>query len=114
MITTLHGTGIELTDAIRDYVEKKVVALEKFMPRATKVEVDIGMRTHHHQKVKIFYAEMNIHQPTGNLRVEKDAEDLYKAIDKVKDHLKVELAELKNKKIDLRRRAVVLDEEVEV
>lgn len=113
MITTVHGTGIELTDAIRDYVDKKVAALEKFMPQATKVEVDIGMRTHHHAKGKIFYAEMEVHQPTGNLLVEKDAEDLYKAIDKVKDHLKVELAELKNKKLDSKRRAVVLDEENE-
>lgn len=107
MITTLHGTGIELTDAIRVYVEKKVMALGKFMPRATKVEIDIGMRSHHHNKGKIYYAEMEVYQPTGNLRVEREAEDLYKAIDKVKDHIKVELAELKNKKIDVRRRATV-------
>lgn len=113
MVTTLHGTGIELTDAIRDYVEKKVAALEKFMPRATKVEVDIGMRTHHHNKGKIFYAEMSVHQPTGNLRVERDAEDLYKAIDKVKDHIKVELAELKDKKIEMRRRTLVPEEIME-
>lgn len=114
MITTLQGTGIELTEAIKSYVEEKVAALEKFMPHATKVEVDVGMRTHHHHKGKIFYAEINVHQPTGNLRVEKDAEDLYKAIDKVKDHLKVELAELKNKKSDLKRRTRVSDEVVEI
>ncbi len=113
MITTLHGTGIELTDAIRDYVDKKIEGLQKFMPQATKIEVNIGMRNHHHLKGKIFFAEMEVHQPAGNLLVEKEAEDLYKAIDKVKDHLKVELAELKNKKLDLKRRAVVADEEVE-
>ena len=84
MITTLHGTGIELTDAIRDYVDKKIEGLQKFMPQATKIEVNIGMRNHHHLKGKIFFAEMEVHQPAGNLLVEKEAEDLYKAIDKVK------------------------------
>ena len=98
MVTTIHATGIELTDTIREYVEKKITALEKFMDRATKVEVDLGMRSHHHQKGKIFFAEINIHQPSGMLRVEKDAVDLYKAIDKVKDHLKVELESLKEKR----------------
>ena len=98
MIITMHGTGMELTDALKEYVEKKISALEKFMDTVTKVEVDVGMRTHHHQKGKIFYAEVNMHHPGGLLRVEKDAVDLYKAIDKVKDHLKVELESLKEKR----------------
>lgn len=98
MIMTIHGTGIDLTNAIREYVENKIVTLEKFMEAVTKVEIDVGMRTHHHQKGKIFYAEVNMHHPGGVLRVEKDAEDLYKAIDKVKDHLKVELESLKEKR----------------
>ncbi len=98
MIMNIHGTGIELTDAIREYVESKVEALAKFMDGVTKVEVDVGMRTHHHHKGKVFYAEMNVHAPGGLVRVEKDAVDLYKAIDKVKDHLKVELESLKEKR----------------
>lgn len=98
MVVTIHGTGIELTDAIKGYALKKVASLEKFFGGVTKVEVDIGMRTHHHQKGKVYYAEVNMHVPGSLIRVEKDAEDLYKAIDKVKDHLKVELESVKEKK----------------
>ena len=98
MIVTIHGTGIDLTDAIKGYALKKVAALEKFFSGVTKIEVDIGMRTHHHQKGKVYFAEVNIHVPGRLIRVEKDAEDLYKAIDKVKDHLKVELESVKEKK----------------
>lgn len=91
MIVTIHGTGIELTDAIKGYALKKVAALEKFFSGVTKVEVDVGLRTNHHQKGKVYFAEVNMHVPGSLIRVEKEAEDLYKAIDKVKDHLKVEL-----------------------
>lgn len=98
MIVTIHGTEIELTPAIREYIEEKITMLEKFLFEVTKIEVDVGMRSHHHHKGKVFYAEMNLSYPGGLLRVEKDAEDLYKAIDKVKDHLKVELESLKAKR----------------
>lgn len=98
MIITIHATGLELTEAIRTYTEEKIEALQKFMRGVTKIEVDLGIRSHHHNKGKIFFAEMNLSHPGGLLRVEKDAEDLYKAIDKVKDHLKVELDSLKEKK----------------
>ena len=108
MIITVHGTGIELTDAIREYIEEKVGALKKFLDadRVTKVEVDVGMRSQHHQKGKIFYAEMNLSHQGGMIRVEKDAEDLYKAIDKVKDHLKVELESLKEKRLSRDKKTI--------
>jgi putative sigma-54 modulation protein len=98
MIITIQGTGIELTDAIKAYALKKVTALEKFFNNATKFEIDVGLKSHHHQKGKIFYAECNVHVPGALIRVVKDAEDLYRAIDKVKDHLKVELESTKEKR----------------
>lgn len=98
MILTIHGTGIELTDAIKAYALKKISSLEKFFQNVTKVEIDLGLRTHHHQKGKVYYAEVNMHIPGSLVRVEKDAEDLYKAIDKVKDHLKVGLESAKDKR----------------
>lgn len=98
MILTIHGTGIELTDAIKAYALKKISSLEKFFHNVTKVEIDLGMRTHHHQKGTVYYAEVNMHIPGRLVRVEKDADDLYKAINKVKDHLKVELESVKEKR----------------
>lgn len=100
MIITLHATGMELTEALKQYCNEKVSGLVKYFDNIQKAEVDIGMRTHHHQKGKIYYCDVNIHIPGKIVRVEKDAEDLYKAIDKVKDHLKVELQDAKERMRD--------------
>lgn len=97
MIINIHGTGIELTPAMKQYAEEKIGGLTKFFENIRQADIDIGIRTHHHNKGKIFYAEANLHVPGELVRVEKDSEDLYKAIDKVKDHLKVDLEKRKEK-----------------
>lgn len=97
MIITIKGTNIELTEALKSYVNDKIGGLTKFFDNIRQADVDIGLRTHHHQKGKIFYAEANLHVPGELLRIVKEAEDLYKAIDKVKDHLKVDLEKRKEK-----------------
>lgn len=86
-----------MTDAIHQYVEEKMSGLTKFFDNIVHVDADVGMRSSHHNKGKIFYAEVNLQVPGKVVRVTKDAEDLYKAIDKVKDHLKVELEKIKGK-----------------
>ncbi len=107
MTITIQGTGIDLTEALKQYATDKIESLSKFHDHIVKVEIDIGMRTHHHNKGKIFYAEVNLHVPKlHTIRVTKDAEDLYKAIDKVKDHLKIELEKLKGKQKHKDRNAI--------
>ena len=103
MIINIKATNMELTDAIRQYAEEKMEGLVKFFNNITQADIDIGLESHHHQKGKIFYAEVNVHTPQKLLRVRKNAVNLYKAIDKVKDHLKVELSE-KGKKMKVKNR----------
>lgn len=93
-----HGTGIELTEAIRGYAEEKIESLTKFFDNIQSADIDVGMDSHHHLKGKVYYAEVNLSVPGKVIRVVKQSEDLYKAIDKVKDHLKVELEKMKEKK----------------
>lgn len=100
MTINIKGTGIELTEAIKKYITEKMESLEKFFDNITGVDIDVGIRSTHHNKGKIYYAEFNLSVPKHMIRVEKDAEDLYKAIDKVKDHLKVELEKIKGKMRD--------------
>ena len=97
MITKVKGTGIELTDAIKQYVDEKFSDLTKFFDNIQSMDIDIGMRSQHHHKGKIFYAEINVLVPGREIRIVKDSEDLYKAIDKVRDHLKNELKEFKER-----------------
>ena len=62
-----------------------------------QADIEIGKRSEHHNKGKIFYTKVNLFVPSTTVRMEKDAEDLYKSIDKAKDHLKVELEKMKEK-----------------
>jgi len=106
MIINIKATNIDLTDAIRQYVEEKMGGLTKYFSNITQADIDIGMESHHHQKGKIFYAEVNAHTPKKIVRVRKNAVNLYKAIDSVKDHLKVELQDAKERMRDRDRDGV--------
>lgn len=98
MQINIKATNIEMTDAIREYAESKVKSLEKFFDQVADVNIDVGMESHHHNKGKVYYAEVNMIVPGKLIRVRKNAVNLYKAIDKVKDHLKVELQGMKEKR----------------
>jgi len=95
---------MEATDAIKQYVTEKVESLPTFFEGMISADIDVGLRSNHHNKGKIYYAEFKIQIPSRpSLYITKDAEDLYKAIDKVKDHMKVELEKIKGKMNQLDR-----------
>ena len=106
MKINIQGTGLDLTDSIREYAEEKTLSLEKYFDNIQQADIDVGMDNHHHNKGKIYYAEINLSVPGKVLRVVKEAEDLYKAIDKVKDHLKIELEKMKGKIRDLDKKVL--------
>lgn len=103
MKITIQGTGMELTEAIKQYAEEKAQSLEKYFDNIQQADIDVGMNSHHHNNGKIYYAEINLSVPGKLIRVVKESEDLYKAIDKVKDHLKVELEKMKGKMNEIDR-----------
>ena len=97
MTINIRGTGIELTEAIKSYAEEKMGHLTKFFDNIQHIAIDVGLRSNHHNKGDVYYAEVNMSIPGHLVRVVKEEQNLYKAIDKVKDHLKVELEKVKEK-----------------
>jgi putative sigma-54 modulation protein len=104
MIINTKAIHIDMTDALNEYARDKAEALGKFFDNIQQVDVTFGSVSAHHQKGKVFFAEMNVHVPGKNMFVKKEAEDLYKAIDKVRDHLKVEFEKMKGKMRDKDRK----------
>ena len=100
---------MELTEPIKDYVEKKILMLEKYSDKIISADVVVGMNSKHRTKGDVFFVEVNLNVPGELIRVAKEEGDLYKAIDKVKDHLKVELQTIKEK--SLRRDKKLLREQ---
>ena len=84
----IRSANFELTAAIKDYIDKKISHLEKFLNKDEEIlcEVEIGKTSRHHKSGPIFLAEINIKCP-GIKQIYAVAEeaDLYSAIDVVRD-----------------------------
>lgn len=94
----IKGTNMELTEAIKDYVIEKIGSLEKFFDNIIEARVDVGKTSNHHQKGDVFRAEVNLQVPEiGILRAEAIREDLYMAVNEVKDDLQRQLKKYKEK-----------------
>ncbi len=115
MTINIKATNTELTPAISTYVEEKVLGLDKFIvaddPESVLANVEIGLNTKHHQSGKIYRAEINLHIGGKYIRAVSEQEDLYAAIDDMRDQVSREITSFRNKKRDLFRRggAVVKD-----
>ncbi len=110
MNTNIKGTNIELTPAIKEYVLKRVQSFEKFIPsgdESAKCEVDVGKTTHHHKQGDFFRAEINLHVAGKNLYAVSEKDDLYVAIDKVRDEIAQALTSHKDKKMTLFRKGAL-------
>jgi len=93
----ISGKGIELTPAIKNYVEEKIGGLDKFYDKIIRANVKVGLESNHHQKGNIFVAECKLEVPGNDLFASKNEKILYKAIDKVRDYLESELKKHKVK-----------------
>lgn len=100
MQINIKATKIELTPAIKDYVQTKMDMLEKYFGniQPTDVHFEVELTTSHHHKGDIYRAEVNMSVPGELLRIERTEDDLYKAIDKVKDHMKDVIIKYKEKR----------------
>ena len=96
----IRSANFELTEAISDYVNKKVSTLQKFLNTNDQIlcEVEIGRTTSHHKSGDVFKAEINIDIPGGKqVYVIAEERDLYAAIDVARDEAERSIVSRKNK-----------------
>lgn len=89
----IRGERIEVTDALRDYVEKKVGKLERYFetPPTSDVNVKLSVRKDAHN------VEVTIPMPGLMLRAEEKNPDMYASIDLVVDKLERQIRKHKTK-----------------
>jgi len=93
----LIGRNLEITDAIRDYVEKKLSRLDRYQngELMAKVVLSLAGSPHVEKRAK---AEVQLDLPGGLLRVEEEDQDLYAAIDRMVDRLETQLKRYKERR----------------
>jgi putative sigma-54 modulation protein len=106
MNINIKATGIELTPAIREYAEKKVSALEKYISKDTdtNIQIEVGKTTKHHKGGDVFRAEIRAIGAGLDLYAFSEKEDLYAAIDIAKDEVIKELQHSRGKNMKIFRR----------
>lgn len=106
MNININFTKLDPTEAIKAYATERAEDLATYFEGILSVDINLGRTTDHHDKGKVFLAEYNVSIPGHLVVVSKQADDLYKAIEKVKDHMKIELEKYKGKMNHIDREAV--------
>src|SRR3989344_1121384 len=103
MQINLQGKNIELTEAIKDYILKKVTNLEKLLSGIeakegrVMVNFEVSKSTNHHKSGDVFHADCLIKIDGKEFYSSADKEDLYQAIDAIKDTLYYEINKNKDR-----------------
>lgn len=95
-IYELSGRNVEVTDAMRDYVQEKLSRLDRFNDQITDARVvltvrdvrDAGRRNR---------VEVQLNVPNGIIRAEEHHADMYAAIDRASDVLERQLRKFKTR-----------------
>ena len=100
----LKSKNLELTSAIKEYIEIKIGHLSKFVEKienkGTEVlaRVEIGRISNHHGKGDVYRVEVNIDAPQNIVRIEEEGSDVRALLDLVQNKLKQLLVKYKEKK----------------
>jgi len=106
MQINIKATNLELTPAIREYIEIKIGSLKRFLKRfedksEIEVFVEIARTTRHHHKGNVFYAEVTFSIGKKIFRAEHSDWNIRVAIDRVKDKLQEEIKKYKETKLKI-------------
>lgn len=110
MNIVIKGTNLELHEDLKAYAEEKIGSLRKFMEdidlggNRVLARVELARTTDHHQQGDIYKAEVNLDLPKKMFRSVVESDDIYKAIDEVKDDLRIMINEYKTERIGKTRR----------
>ena len=115
----IKTTDLDLTPSLKEYVDRKIGDLEKFFQKSGKENngfekgkpsreawVELERTTRHHYKGKVFRAECQIRLPGKSLRSESVKENIYLAVDEVKDELQREIKHHKQKQSSRHKKTI--------
>lgn len=97
------GKNIDITDAIRDYVETKADRLEKFENENT--ELTVVCRVEREEQI----VELQLSHNGDFIKIEEKNDDLYASIDLALDRLERQMRKDKEKRADKNRDASIRD-----
>ena len=95
----LKGKNFEITDWLREYVEKKVDKLDRYLPGIQEARVELSVqKTRSSQDRQV--AQLTVRRNGVIMRAEERTDDMFAAIDAVMDKMHRQIARYKGKRQD--------------
>ena len=104
MKINLQSKNFGLTETIKDYVFKKVTNLEKLLSTMEEgggesiINFEVGKSTKHHKSGFVFHADCLVNIKGEEFYSSSDREDIYQAIDEIRESLYEEIRRYKERK----------------
>ena len=90
----IRGENIEVTPAIREYVENKVEKVERYFNEGVDANANVNLKVYNDKQTKV---EVTIPMKNVTLRAEERHDDMYAAIDLIVDKLERQIRKHKTK-----------------
>ena len=107
MKTNIKATHIELTEALEEYLAKRLSSLDKFISPSDEssfAQIEVAKITEHHKTGDVFRAEINLHAAGVDFYSFAEESDIYRAIDAMKEQIVYKLSSAKDKRVSLVKR----------
>lgn len=100
----VHGRNVDITDWVREYLQKKVGKLERYLPQAREARAEL---THSPTRAAEdrYTAQITIWANGQILRAEESTSDIFASIDATADKMYRQITRFKGRRYDGRRRA---------
>ena len=97
----IKGKNMEVTEALRDYIEKKFIKLDKYNSKIMEISIECSVAKNPRiQNNCVVEGTVYVKGGSGVLRGEDSSEDMYAAVDIVIDKLENQLKKHKVKQFD--------------
>ncbi|HEX8974496.1 MAG TPA: ribosome-associated translation inhibitor RaiA [Patescibacteria group bacterium] len=94
--------GVEVDGRTRDYIEKRLSGLDKFIDNILQADVEIDL-----DKKGKFRVEVMLHTPRNKFRADEITDSIEASVDMVVDELQTQITHMKDKLRTLRKRGAM-------
>jgi putative sigma-54 modulation protein len=94
----VYTRSMEVTERIKEYVDKKVSKLDRFLPDIEETRVDLAYNKSARNAADRHIAQITLHGKGYILRAEEGADDLFTAIDAAIDKIQHQIERFKGKR----------------
>ena len=97
MQLSITGKNLDLTDSLRDYVEKKIGRMDRYLPNILDARVELSVKNTRAAKDGQI-AQVTLHTKQATLRAEEATGDMFASIDAVMEKIQRQVDRFKGKR----------------